>query len=81
MTSPAKSDQLEKQFISTMRVGCMVDMLNRLLSASLANAILALKYSIAFRFPLSTCQVFVILLFRQFVNALLVTHNDKGSPP
>ncbi len=80
MTSSAKSDQLKKQFIAAMRVCRVMNMLNRFFSASLANAILALKYSIAFRFPLSTCQVFVILLFRQFINALLVTHDVKGSP-
>ena len=81
MTSPAKSNQLEKQFIATMRVSCMVNMLNRFFSASLAHAVLSMKYSFAFRFPLCTCQVFVILLFGQSVNALLVTHDGKGSPP
>jgi len=55
MASSAKSDQLKKQLIAAMRVCRVMNMLNRFFPASLAHAVLSLKYSFAFRFPLSAC--------------------------
>ena len=59
----------------------MMNMLNRILSASLANAILALKYCVSLFLPSSACKVFVILLFCLYVYALLVTHNFNNKKP
>jgi hypothetical protein len=55
MTCPAKSDQLVNQFIATVRVCGMMDMLNGIFSTPLANAILALEYCVSLFLPSAAC--------------------------
>ena len=72
---PAKSDQLVNQFITTMCVCAMMDMLNRIFSASLANSVFPLYNCNSLFLPSATCKIFVILLFAFYVYALFIAHN------
>jgi hypothetical protein len=52
MAVAAKSYQLIKQFVPNVRVGRMMDFLNRLSPATLANSIFSINYRITQPFPL-----------------------------
>jgi len=81
MACSAKSDQLVNHFISAVRICSVMDMLNRVFSASLANSVFPLYNCNSLFLPSATCKIFVILLFAFYVYALFITHNFNNKKP